>query len=358
MSEVAPQAVRLGFLGVGWIGRHRMEAVCGAGVASAAAIADVDQEAARAAARAIGGAEMCGDLEDLLACELDGVVIATPTALHARHVRLALSAGIPVFCQKPLGRTASECAELIALARDADRALGVDMSYRHVAAVRAALAARHAGRIGEPHAAELVFHNAYGPDKPWVRDAELAGGGALIDLGPHLLDLARLFIGQLNAGAVHADLFARGRRLEPNPSEVEDLALAQVTLADGRVLRVACSWWLPAGTDAVIEASFIGDSGALTIRNVNGSFYDFEARLIDGRRYETICEPSDDWGGRALIEWATQVAADPSYQPGIEHLVPVAQLIDRIYGRPAAAVTPAVSGDTRHMARSVGASTG
>ena len=68
-----------------------------------------------------------------------------------------------------------------------DALLGVDMSYRYVAAVTAALDALHAGAIGRPHAADLVFHNAYGPDKAWVRDAELAGGGALIDLGCHLV---------------------------------------------------------------------------------------------------------------------------------------------------------------------------
>jgi predicted dehydrogenase len=330
---MADSLPRLGFLGVGWIGRHRLEAVARAGAARVAAIADVDGTAARAAADAVACDTVCDDLDELLALDLDGVVIATPTALHAEQAGAALGRGVPVFCQKPLGRNARECGELIELARRADVPLGVDMSYRYVDAVQRALEQLHAGRIGAAHAAELIFHNAYGPDKAWVRDAALAGGGALIDLGWHLIDLARLFLGDLVPASVHADLFAAGRRLNGDSAVVEDLAMAQVTLADGRALRLACSWWLPAGTDAVVEASFIGEGRALSIRNVGGSFYDFEALLIDGRQSEQIAAPPDEWGGRALVRWARRVADDRSYDEEVEELVQVAELIDRIYGR-------------------------
>jgi predicted dehydrogenase len=238
-----------------------------------------------------------------------------------------------VFCQKPLGRTASECHELVALARASDIPLGVDMSYRHLAAVAAARAALQADEIGRPHAAELVFHNAYGPDKAWVRDPALAGGGALIDLGCHLIDLASLFLGELDPVAVHADLYAQGHPIDGSNGHVEDLALAQVRLSDGRVLRIACSWWLPAGTDAVIEATFIGERGALSIRNVDGSFYDFEACVVHGREARRLAGPPDEWGGRALIAWAEHVAHGGGFDPEAQRLVAVSELIDRIYGR-------------------------
>jgi predicted dehydrogenase len=311
-----------------------MEAVHRAGAARVAAVADADQAAARAAAASVRCGQVCADLDGLLSDDLDGVVIATPTALHAEQAGRALERGVPVFCQKPLGRSARECRKVIELARRADVPLGVDMSYRYVDAVQRALEALHAGRIGEPHAAELTFHNAYGPDKAWVRDVELAGGGALIDLGCHLIDLARLFLGELVAASVHADLFASGTRLGADPRRVEDLALAQVTLDDGRAIRVACSWWLPAGTDAVVDVSFIGEGRALSIRNVGGSFYDFEALLLDGRKAERLAAPPDEWGGRALIAWAERVGRERSYDHSVEQLVQVAELIDRIYGRP------------------------
>jgi predicted dehydrogenase len=89
---------RLGFLGAGWIGRKRMEALHRAGAARVAVVADLDPEATRAAAGAVGCDTVCPDLEALLAHELDGVVIATPTALHAAQAREALERGMPVFC--------------------------------------------------------------------------------------------------------------------------------------------------------------------------------------------------------------------------------------------------------------------
>ncbi len=334
MADTLP---RLGFLGVGWIGRQRMQAAQRAGVAIVAAIADRDRAAAHRVAAEVGCDQVCAGLEELLQptrdLDLDGIVIATPTALHARQTTSALDAGLPVFCQKPLGRTAAESAQVVEVARRQDLLLGVDMSYRYLTAVQEALARLRAGEIGQPHAAELTFHNAYGPDQEWVRDARLAGGGALIDLGCHLLDLARLFLGELEVRSVHADLFAAGRRLPADPRQVEDLALAQLTLASGPALRLACSWWLPAGTDAVIEATFLGAGGALRIANVAGSFYDFGAQLIHGRQVQAIAHPPDEWGGRALIAWAAQLGASPRFDADIEHQVGVARLIDRIYGR-------------------------
>src|SRR5438067_7405954 len=82
---------RLGFVGIGWIGRHRMEAVHRAGAAQVAAIADLDADTAQRAGAAVGCDMVYTDLDALLAggldLDLDGVVIATPTALHAAQAR-------------------------------------------------------------------------------------------------------------------------------------------------------------------------------------------------------------------------------------------------------------------------------
>src|SRR4051794_9230327 len=98
---------RLGFLGTGWIGRHRMEAIIKSEIADVIAICDSSQEMATLAQQSVPKATRVECFEDLLKRELDGVVIATPSALHAEQAILALESGIAVFCQKPLGRTAS-----------------------------------------------------------------------------------------------------------------------------------------------------------------------------------------------------------------------------------------------------------
>src|SRR4051812_18581922 len=108
---VAPALLRrprLGFLGVGWIGRHRMEAILAGDRADAVAIADPSPEMAQAAAALAPGAACVEGLDGLLGLDLDGLVIATPSALHAEQSITALERGVAVFCQKPLGRTAAE----------------------------------------------------------------------------------------------------------------------------------------------------------------------------------------------------------------------------------------------------------
>ena len=98
-------------------------------------------------------------------------------------------------------------------------------------------------------------------------------------------------------------------------------------------MRLACSWNLSAGRDAVIEASFYGTKGGAAMRNVHGSFFDFRAERFRGTARETLSEPPDAWGGRAAVEWARELERDNRFDPEVEHLVDVAAALDAIYGR-------------------------
>jgi len=328
---------RLGFLGVGWIGRNRLEAIARAGVADIVAVADAAPEAAIDAAAAVGAdvADADGVLTD---GGLDGVVIATPSALHAEQATTALRAGRAVFCQKPLGRTAAECAEVVDAARTADLLLGVDLSYRHLAAVAAIRDLLAADAIGDIYAADLVFHNAYGPDKPWFLDPARSGGGCVIDLGIHLVDLAMWLLAGTSGDwpkveAVTSRLFADGRPLGPTPDVVEDYATARLDLATGAAVNLSCSWFLHAGREAVIGATLHGTRGSVELRNVSGSFYDFVAVHNTGTQQRTLVEPPDDWGGRAAVSWARRLANGDRFDPAATELVDVAHVLDAIYGR-------------------------
>ena len=332
----AVAAPRLGFVGAGWIGRHRMESVCALGAARAAAIAEPDPTLLATALAAAPGARPCQGLDELLelADDLDGVVIATPSALHAVQSLQALAAGLPVFCQKPLGRNAAETREVVEKARREDLRLGVDLSYRFVEGARRIRGLIAAGELGTVYAARLVFHNAYGPDKEWFYDRARSGGGCVIDLGTHLIDLLLWTLGEPGAPeapTVTARCFAGGAPLRTGAREVEDYAVARLDLASGAVAELACSWNLPAGQDAVISASFYGTAGGAELRNVNGSFYDFVAERFRGTAREILAAPPDDWGGRALEHWARRLAIDRGFDPEVESAARVAQVVDRIY---------------------------
>ena len=299
MSAVATKP-RLGFLGVGWIGRNRLEAIERSGVAVIAGVSDPALE----------------ESDDLATLALDGVVIATPSALHAQQAMDALGRGSAVFCQKPLARTAAEARAVVEAARAADRLLGVDLSYRHVRAFQVARELVQSGELGEIVAADLVFHNAYGPDKPWFYDPELAGGGCLIDLGIHLVDLATWTLGPLDV----ADARVVGEPVEH--------------FASGRLgpATISCSWRLHAGADALIAARFFGSRSAVEVSNVGGSFYDFRCDRLDGTSRRALVEPPDDWMGRAAVEWATRLGRGERFDPRAgDELIRVHELLDAFY---------------------------
>jgi predicted dehydrogenase len=323
---------RLGFLGLGWIGQHRMRALMAEQACQVIVVADPSAEARSSAQQLAPGARAVATLEELLGFELDGAVIATPSALHAQQAQALLERGIAVFCQKPLARTARETADVVAAARAADRLLACDLSYRHTKGMRRIRRCAVEGELGTIYAADLVFHNAYGPDKPWFRDPALSGGGCMIDLGTHLIDLALWTLGFPRVERVTSRLYAQGRPLATGLAEVEDFAVAQLDLAGGAVVRLACSWNLAAGRDAVIEARFYGSRGGAALRNVNGSFYDFIAERYEGTRCMGLAEPPDQWGGRAILAWARQLAAGAGYRPEIESVLQVATTLDAIYG--------------------------
>lgn len=322
---------RLGFLGVGWIGRQRMEAVVASGAAEVAAVADASPEALAAALAAAPGARPARSFEQLLEASLDGLVIATPSALHAGAAIAALRRGLAVFCQKPLGRNVDETAAVVRAAAAADRLLQVDLSYRFTEAARVVRGLVGSGELGDIFAVDLVFHNAYGPDKLWFHDRRLAGGGCVIDLGIHLVDLALWCLDFPRVDSVAGHVLAGGKPLPPDPAAVEDYAAAQLVLDSGAVVRLACSWRLPAGRDAVIEAAFYGTRGGARLANVDGSFYDLVAERLAGTHRETLAAPPDPWGGRAAVAFAQRLATDARFDPEAQRLVDVAEVLDRIY---------------------------
>lgn len=322
---------RLGFLGVGWIGRHRMEAIRTSGLAEVAAIADSAPDVLANVALTSPRARSLSALDELLDIDVDAIVIATPSALHREQAIAALGRGKAVFCQKPLGRTAGETREIVEAARRANRLLAVDLSYRFTAGMRAIRELIAAGELGRVYAVNLVFHNAYGPDKAWFYNPKLAGGGCVIDLGIHLVDLALWSLGFPRVERVTSRLFARGEPLGDREQAVEDYAVAQMELGTGTTVQLACSWHLQAGRDCVIEASFYGTKGGASFRNVNGSFYDFGAERMRGTSRETLTAPPDEWGGRAALDWARRLADGRGFDPQVEELIDVARALDAIY---------------------------
>lgn len=319
----------IAFVGTGWIGLHRMKVLADSGLCNLVAILEPDYANARRALELAPAAILIQDMDDLLDTYPDGIVIATPSALHVSQCIMALERGIAVFCQKPLGRTADETREVISAAYVANRLLDVDLSYRYTDGMQKIYAMRK--DLGHIFAIDLVFNNAYGPDKPWYKNPKLSGGGCLVDLGVHMIDLALWMLDFPEVTSVSSTLVSKGNMIEYDNEIVEDYVAGQFETADGTVVRFVCSWNLPTGQEAEIKASFYGQEASALFYNVNNSFFDFETAVCHGTSREIICKPPDMWGGRALIKWANDLKEGRHFRESTFMYYNTAEVIDRIY---------------------------
>jgi predicted dehydrogenase len=324
---------RLGWLGLGWIARLRLKSLLQAQRVEVAAMADPHEPSLKEASALVPTARCGPTLDWLLEQPVDAIVISTPSALHADHAIAALDAGKAVFCQKPLARNLSETESVIASAQAADRLLGVDFSYRWVSGVREMKSKIRKGELGLVYAADLVFHNAYGPDKPWYRALDLSGGGCVMDLGIHFIDLLLWIFHDASVVDIDSRLYSGGGRIDLPAEQIEDYAAVRMDLDNGLSARLTCSWNISAGRNCVIGATFYGTQGALSLSNVEGSFYDLRVEEFKGTSTQLIQPADHAWGSRALEEWTQRLANDDRYDPEVESVLDVASVIDGIYGR-------------------------
>jgi predicted dehydrogenase len=326
---------KLGFIGVGWIGRNRLEAIAKENIADIKFISEPNAQFSDEALNLVPEANAVDSLRKMASSsELDGVIIATPSALHASQSIEAIQQGKAVFCQKPLGRDAREVTEVVEAAQRKNVLLAVDFSYRFADGIKALKEVLDSGELGEIYGANLVFHNAYGPDKSWYFDPKLAGGGCLMDLGIHLVDLLVWLFDNPVVNEVSSQLFSKGKLITNTTELVEDYAVAQLLINNSIAVQMACSWNLPAGVDCLIEASFYGTGGGVSFKNVNGSFYDFTSERYHGTSRETLSIPGDSWGGKAAVAWARDLALNGNkFNPDAYQYIKAAEILDRIYKR-------------------------
>src|SRR5690606_18068697 len=144
-----------------------------------------------------------------------------------------------------------------------DKLLAVDLSYRFVKAFQEIHKVITSGEIGDVFAVDLVFHNAYGPDKDWFFDISKAGGGCVMDLGIHLVDMALWCLDFPEIKEIKSQLYSRGKKLTSCEDQVEDFASVFMASERETAINLQCSWNVSAGQDAVIETKFYGARGGV-----------------------------------------------------------------------------------------------
>lgn len=193
---------------------------------------------------------------DVVAADVDVVVLSVPNKFHLPLSLDALRSGRHVFCEKPLARTPDEAARVAAAAESSDATLKVGSNFRHFECVDRALELVGEGAVGEP----LFFRGWIGNDgshldDSWFGDPELAGGGTFLDNGSHMLDLLLRLFGDPTECTGYV-----ARSVHDLP--VEDNGFGMFRFEDGETAFLQSSWteW-----DEYAYAEVYGTDGSVKV---------------------------------------------------------------------------------------------
>lgn len=290
---MAEDRVRFAVIGLG-MGRHHVERLRSAPHAQLVSLCDADEDRLNRVANQFGECERTSVYEEILTRpDVDAVVVALPNYLHAPVTIAALRAGKHVLCEKPMARTAAEAAEMLQASRETGRKLMIHFNYRFTPAAVALHRFASEGDLGEVYHARSWWHRTRGIPGlgGWFTSKELAGGGPLVDLGVHRLDLALWLMGYPRAASVcGATYSALGRKIAARQGktfDVEDMASAFVRFEDGATLVLEASWAANGEQREEMLTQIYGTRAGILHRNVDAG-YQFEARIFLERRGEYV----------------------------------------------------------------------
>ena len=276
--------LRLGVVGTG-MGRAHMQGYQSHPHAELVAICDLDEQRLAATAAEMGVEATYTDAHEMFrSAGLDGVSIAVPNKLHAPLAIAALKSGLHVLCEKPMATTVRDARRMQAAAGQTGKNLMINFSFRFTPASYALKQQVEAGAIGAIYFGRSVWHRQRGIPKlgSWFCDKEMAGGGPLIDLGVHRLDLALWLMGYPEPVAVSGSTYNVLAKEEAKKARqkytVEDLACGLVKFANGATLILEASWALNIDEDEHMATTLYGDKGGLVQRNIKGG-YEFIAEI-------------------------------------------------------------------------------
>jgi predicted dehydrogenase len=191
--------MRFAVVGAGTIGQLRAQTIRANPATELAGVLDVAQaNAAKAAAGT--GARVCQSLEQLLELPgLEAVIVSSPLQFHEQAVVAALRAGKHVLCEKPLGNTVDSCRRMLDAARASGKRLATGFNHRYYPSIKFLKRAIDEGQIGTlDHVRVFGGHDGlHNFRADWQYKAPESGGGAMMDVGIHMTDLARYILGDV-----------------------------------------------------------------------------------------------------------------------------------------------------------------
>jgi len=243
-----------------------------AGTVRIVGVADVNAKAAEAAAGELECDVWTTNYHELLAREdVNAVDICVPNHLHEEIITAAAAAGKHIYCEKPLAMNVSQGQRIVATVEKAGVKNQLNFNFRFYPAVTRARQMISEGFLGRIFSFRGCFYRSsyISPDKPlsWRLSKDIAGGGALYDLGSHVLDLIYYLLGEFGSVQSTVDTLIKERPLAPGskekgPVDVDDIVLMQVRMADHTLGTVEISR-MGTGATNDMKVEIFGDMGAL-----------------------------------------------------------------------------------------------
>lgn len=293
------------------------------------AICDADLPKARAIAERFKIADAFDDIEDLLANEsLDALAICTPNHLHESHILAALAADLHVFVEKPLTMTAASAQKIARAAEKKGKVVMVGMNHRYRPDVQLVRSFIQSGELGDIESARGSWH-IFGPGKTmaaWRLRRDQAGGGAVMDLGVAILDLALWLSGSPAPLRVSAALErAKGER------GVEQSGSAFVHCEGGASVFVDVAWH-HIGEAERFGLGLRGSRGTAAI-NPLAVFKEFHGQPVNVAPQTGSMGRENATTASYRAEWAHFTAAlkGEVKAPSLQEHVTLHRLIDAIY---------------------------
>lgn len=278
------EPLRVGVIGLG-MGRHHIAGYQGHPGCKVTAIADMNTALLSEIGDRYGVETRYTSAEEMLAAEkLDVVSVVTPNKFHKDLTVAALKAGCHVLCEKPMAMSAAEGRAMLAAAEETGRRLMINFSYRFTEQSMALKAQVDAGILGEVYFGRTVWHRRRGLPGfgGWFGQKALSGGGPLIDLGVHRLDLALWLMGYPQPvwvlGSIYNPIGSALAKKQDKAFDVEDLAVGLVKFANGATLEVEASWAANIKESELMETRLYGTQAGLVQRNLDET-YKFEAEI-------------------------------------------------------------------------------
>ena len=227
--------IKAGVIGLG-IGQSHLHGYSKTPGVKVWAIADLEEERLKRFSQEYSVPHSFKDYQELLKLkELDVVSVALPNFLHCPVTIEALEAGKHVLVEKPMALNSQEAEKMVKVAREKKRILMVGMNYRYLPEIQILKKFIEQGELGDIYYIKAVALRRRSILSPWFKDKEKSGGGGLIDMGPHMLDLSMWIADDFNAVSVYGITY---NKFMP----VDDLASALIKLSNGATINLEISW--------------------------------------------------------------------------------------------------------------------